>query len=744
MKKPLFCFICLSLFMLIQAADCCSAGTPEGDLSGRVIETESQNPIIGANILLEGTMLGAATDSKGYFTISHIPPGEYTVLVTAIGYKKAEKEVHIENGQEQFLSLDLDETVVLMDGVAVTASRYQQALGDIPVSLSLVPAKEIEQRNITSLDQALRYVPGVNATDGGQVSIRGSSGFNWGVGSRVLVMVNGNPFMAGDMWNVNWYAIPTTNIKQVEVMKGAGSALYGSSAMGGVINIITEDPDEGNHIQVRSFSGFYNEPSFSEWMWTDKRLHFEGTSVDFTTHIGSLKTMLSSNYQNTTGYKENDDHQILNFMANLGYPLSDKLRFDILTGYGRNEGGFFIYWKSLRNPYANGSDPKGYSTRSLSKSTYAFPSVSYVLNNRFFLTLKGRYNHVDSEDLLKQQKGAAPDSSFRASNVVTQGGELQANWQVNPKGILVAGWDFQKDHVESIQFGSRRVSRTSYYLQYEQRLWGKLKATVGSRYDWEDAEGVGIQSDWSHKLGLNYTFFTGMNARLSVGQGFRIPTVAERFLKTKTSGIWLEENPFLRPERSFSAETGLKAMLAKSMSLDLAVFYTTYNDLIEPQLDRNADQKIVVRFQNISKARIIGFDLSHITDWWSKLMSTRLGYTYTYSKDLSPGSEYGEPLKYRSRHMLYLSHDINMKPFSIGLDFRYVSKIERVDQYHKVYIKDIDKLVPTYVAAVRLGIKLRHYSFRVSIDNLFQYNYILSPANMAPPRTIVLQFNINY
>jgi len=744
MKKKVISGIFLSLLILIQFQGGLCAEKSEGGLSGCVIETGSQNPVIGANILIMGTMLGSATDSEGHFTISHISPGTYTVLVTAIGYKKTEKEVTIETNRTQFLNMEVEEAVVFMDGVAVTASRYQQALGDIPVSLNLVPAEEIKQRNVTSLDQALRYVPGVNATDGGQVSIRGSSGFNWGVGSRVLVLVNGNPFMAGDMWNVNWYAIPTTNIKQVEVMKGSGSALYGSSAMGGVINIITEDPDDGNHIHVRTFTGFYNEPSYSEWAWTDKRQHFEGTSVDFTTHIGSLKTMLSSNYQNTTGYKENDDHQILNFMANLGYPLSDKLRFDILTGYGRNEGGFFIYWESLRNPYANGSDPKGYATRSLSKNTYAFPSVSYVLNNRLFLTFKGRYNHVNTEDLLKVQQGAAPDSSFRASKVITQGGELQANWQVHPQGILVAGWDFQKDEVESIQFGFRKVSRTSYYLQYEQRLWGKLKATLGSRYDWEDAEDVGVQSDLSNKLGLNYTIIPGMNARLSIGEGFRIPTVAERFLKTKTSGIWLEENPFLKPERSFSAEIGLKTMLAKSMSLDMAVFYTKYNDLIEPQLDRNADQRIVVRFQNISQASVTGFDLSHITDWWSKMMSTRLGYTYTYSRDLSPGSEYGLPLKYRSRHMLYLSHDINIRPFSFGLDFRHMSKIERVDQYHQVYITDIDKMVPTYVAAVRLGIMLRHYSFRIMVDNLFQYNYILSPANMAPPRTIVLQFNINY
>ncbi|MFH1942344.1 MAG: TonB-dependent receptor [bacterium] len=714
-------------------------------ITGRVIEITTGNPVVGANVLVLGTMLGAATDGQGWYSIPQIPPGSYTIMVSAIGYKKEEKTVRVQPGEKIELHFSLEETVILMDGIAVTASRYQQSLSDIPVSLSLVPAKELTDRHITSVDQALRYVPGVNALDGGQISIRGSSGFNWGVGSRVLVLINGHPFMAGDIWNVNWYAIPTSNIKQIEVMKGSGSALYGSSAMGGVINIITEEPDEGSHINVRTFTGLYSRPSHQEWQWTDDKNHFEGTAIDITTRLGPLSALLSSNYQSTTGFKENDDHQVFNLMSSLGYRFNPNLRFNLMSGYGKNTGGFFIYWKGLSQPYGNGSDPYGFRTRSTMKNTYAFPSIDYVMNNRIYLSIKGRYNRASTEDRLQSiSEGAELQRDrFRASTATTKGGEAQLNCQVSANGIMVLGGDFQRDQVESIQYGHRRFSRASYYVQYEQRLWEKIKVTLGTRYDWEGGDEIESTGELSRKLGLNLNPLSRTNIRISYGEGFRAPSIGERFVSTFTGGLRVSPNPDLRPEKSKSIEFGIKQALTKSMSLDLALFSTDYNDLIEPQLDTDPDGAVVVRFKNVIKARVRGIDLSQRTDWWSRLVSTKIGYLFIHSKDLTPG-ERSAPLKYRSKHTVYITNDLMLLPLTFGIDFRYLSKIERVDEYHKAYITDIDKLVPTYVVACRFGVLQEHFAVRFLIDNILQYNYLMSPANMGPPRTATLQLNVNY
>ncbi len=723
---------------------------PSSQITGQIVEAKSGNPVPGANVLLLGTIMGTAADPQGRFTLLSVSPGTYTIMVSAIGYKKEERKIQITAGEEIRLVFRLEETVLLMNGVAITANRYQQSLDKLSTSMNLIPSREITNRNIVSADHALRYVPGVNTLEGGQVSIRGSSGFNFGMGSRVLVLLNGNPVMTGDNWSINWYAIPTSNIKQIEVMKGSGSALYGSSAMGGVINIITEVPENESHIDLRTFTGFYNHPSYKEWRWTDKRNHYEGTSLDISTHFGPISTLISSNYQTTTGYKENDDHQIFNFMTTLGYHFSPNLHFSLMTGYGRNRGGFFVYWKDLNHPYHNGSDPYGYRTRTTIKNTYIYPSLTYVMSQRFFLSLRGRINQGSTVDMKQSKNEAAHQTEelFRSSSVNTRGIEIQANYQVHPQGILVVGSDLQGDLVESIQYDHAEVLKRSYFVQFEQEFWGILRTTVGTRYDWEsvqwkDTTEVAV-GELSNKFGLNLALLKGTHLRFSVGEGFRAPAVGERFVSTETGALLVYPNPDLQSEKSVSSEIGLIQYFSQSMMLDMAVFYTRYDNLIEPQLDVNSDQDVVVRFKNVVKARVRGFELTYRTDWWSQFFSTQFSYTFLDSKDLSPGIEYGAPLKYRSKHMVYLTNDLNFDPFQFGFDIRYLSQIERIDAYHKSYIKDIDKLVPTYVVALRLGYSREHFSLRFLVNNLFQYNYLVSPANMAPPRTGVVQLNFHY
>ena len=214
---------------------------------------------------------------------------------------------------------------------------------------------------------------------------------------------------------------------------------------------------------------------------------------------------------------------------------------------------------------------------------------------------------------------------------------------------------------------------------------------------------MGYSGELSGKFGLNFNLSPRTNFRASVGQGFRTPAIAERFVSTFTGGLRVSENPDLQPERSLSAEIGCRQHILASMSLDVAAYYSQYNNLIEPQLETDpVDEAVVVKFKNVNKAQIAGIDASLRTDWWSKRVTTRLGYTYLDSRDLSPGPEYNEPLKYRSRHMLYASTDFLLHPLTLGIDFRYLSRMERVDEYHKAYIKDIDQRVPTYVLSMRM------------------------------------------
>ena len=160
------------LFLSVRAMSQTGVRQQTARVIGTVVAAETGEAIVGANVQLTGTVLGAATTQDGSFTVPVVPVGTYTLRVTAMGFKKEERIITVIPGRELTIAFQLHETVLSLDGVAVTASRYRQSVNDIPVSLSLVPSSDLKERNITSVDQALRYVPGVNSGGGGQIAIR--------------------------------------------------------------------------------------------------------------------------------------------------------------------------------------------------------------------------------------------------------------------------------------------------------------------------------------------------------------------------------------------------------------------------------------------------------------------------------------------------------------------------------------------------------------------------------------------
>jgi iron complex outermembrane receptor protein len=123
-------------------------------------------------------------------------------------------------------------------------------------------ADAIRMRSVTSLDQALENAAGFGVIDG-QIDLRGSTGFNWAAGSRVLMMVDGHPLINGDTGGINWDVVPVEEVEKVEIVKGAGSALYGSNAMAGMVNVITRDPSSIPETRARLTWGFYDTPAYS-------------------------------------------------------------------------------------------------------------------------------------------------------------------------------------------------------------------------------------------------------------------------------------------------------------------------------------------------------------------------------------------------------------------------------------------------------------------------------------------------
>lgn len=274
-------------------------------LRGEVREARSREPLEGAIVRILGSSIGTATDPLGSFEI-RLEAGIYDVQISHVGYRgRRVRSLELKAGLDTTLIVLMEEEAVSTGPVIVTASRRSQSFEDAPVSMALLDAEEIVARVPVNADEALRSVSGVSMVED-QISIRGSSGYSRGVGSRVLLLLDGIPLLTGDTGEINWESIPVQQIERIEVVKGAGSALYGSSALGGVVNIITRDIDDAPRTLLRAFGGVYDRLPYDGWNWSHRRRQLSGVSASVSGRPGGIGLLVHAHQTMDESYRQND------------------------------------------------------------------------------------------------------------------------------------------------------------------------------------------------------------------------------------------------------------------------------------------------------------------------------------------------------------------------------------------------------------------------------------------------------
>ena len=208
---------------------------------GTITDTHNNEELIGVNIILENGG-GTSTDVFGKYTLNS-SEGMQKITFKYIGYEDIVKEIFLKKNENKTVNISLESSSEQLSTVVISAGRFEQKIEEITVSMEVIKPALIENKNTTQIENAMDQIPGVNITDG-QANIRGGSGWSFGAGTRVLVMVDDMPLISGDAGQAQWSLIATENINQIEVIKGASSALYGSSALNGVINVRTAFPSQ--------------------------------------------------------------------------------------------------------------------------------------------------------------------------------------------------------------------------------------------------------------------------------------------------------------------------------------------------------------------------------------------------------------------------------------------------------------------------------------------------------------------
>jgi len=674
------------------------------------------------------------TKPTGSFSFAKLEKNVYKIAVSMIGFRAFSEKLKLDTMAQKRITIFLQPLPVQTEQVVVTASKREQSLAEVPVSISLLSSSEIERRNNLSLDDALRYVPGVNFVQD-QVNIRGSSGFAYGIGSRVLLLIDGIPLLSGDTGGANWESIPMEDIDHLEVVKGAGSALYGSSALGGVVDVITKNNLDASSTNVKLYGGLYEQPRYSGWQWSSKPRFFQGASISHSfasgeLGLGDFGLTTSLIYKKDDGYIENDGFDNLNFFIKSAGTIGENQTLKIFGNVFTQHTGSFLWWKDLNHAL----QPPDGSLGEWVNSTRANLAWIYtnIVSSKFLYAVRGSYYFNYWYDNFGKPQGQAANVSGDTSTSNLGYLEFQGTWKADSMTILTFGTEVEPDFINSNLFSTKEGSGGAVYFQGERKL-DQWRTTIGARYDYEKIRGKQEFNQFNPKLGLVYDLGSESSLRASLGTGFRAPSLSELYSNTSTGGVIIVPNPDLLPETSLSGEIGARIPVSWYGLVDASVFQSDYWNMIEPEFDTLTEQ---IKFENVTRARIQGYEIDISSNVGTNFLTLNASYTYIYPRDISDSTV----LKYRSREIFYASADFSYSLFRASIDFRYLSKFENYDQelVQLGIMKDGDQRVPIYVTDVRAGVDLTSVGCPLEVslvvNNAFEYYYVEMIGNVAPIR----------
>lgn len=480
--------------------------------------------------------------------------------------------------------------------VVITTTRFPRLLKEAPGSVTVIDEEQIKTSQARNVGEILKKVAGVNIKNYGlsgmgTVSIRGSSS------EQVLVMVDGRALNLASSGNIDLSLLSLENVKKIEVARGPFSALYGSGALGGVVNIITKKPPEAPVSRIEFSYGSFNTSSY------DLAHGAKGENLGY---------LITASKQYTEGDRENSWRDTSNLMGKITYSP-----FVISGGYWQGERGVpgSLSWPT---PNATQEDKRSWfditSTWDLGKSDF--------LAKGFINQDKVVYQNPDSFG------GPTKDTTENRTYGVT----LQHTVPYGSTHHLIWGADWKKDIVQiktidgtSRIGGKRERTSTALYLQDEITMSSDLTLTTGARYDNYPTHGSQI----SPRINMVYHLTDVTSVRASWGKAFRSPTVNELYWEEDWGGgMGMFGNPDLAPEKSSEQELGIEHIFSPRFLGRITLFSTWTEDLISWTQIYPGRWEV----QNIYEASIKGIEGEMRLKPWDRL-SCSLNYTYLEAKD---------------------------------------------------------------------------------------------------------------
>ncbi|MCB8963573.1 MAG: TonB-dependent receptor [Bacteroidales bacterium] len=627
-------------------------------LFGDVKSVTTKEHIPFVSIIVKGTTMGTTADGSGHYKLANLPVGKCVIVARALGYKTLEREVVMEQGKAVQLFFELEDDMLNLEQVVVTGTRTQHYVKDVPVRTEVITAKSLESKNACNLYQALEGTPGIRVENQCQycnftmVRMQGLGG------EHTQVLIDGQPMYSGLAGVYGLQQLSTLDIGRIEVVKGAGSALYGSSAVAGAINIVTKEPSMAPSTLVDVQMGNYKSNRYN----ISSSLRNERGNVGLNVYAqrmsdGAIDETGTGLSRSEVLKKDGVSDRVETNLTNAGFSLfidnpfssNEKLRIRGKSVFEKRQGGTITddYYK---NPLTDGTEgittdryeadlnyTKSFAGNSELNFMFGYVNHSREATNDSFL---GDYmaTHQDSAPDVRNMRPYLADEYSLTST-------LSLSKKIGGHNVLVGVQGFYDNLKESGMYvvvdpassfvgeayrsnAKKSAREFGAFLQDEWSIGEKLMVVPGIRCDYHKSgeeyttdrqvfsasafpETDFEQTSVSPRLAIKYKLSDKFTFRANAGTGFRAPYGFSEDLHLCSGSPRVWKSSDLDPETSVSYNFSAD-YYGRAMRVSVNLFRTDLKDKIG-FTDADANVSAMgynYQWKNIDDAFVQGVELS--------------------------------------------------------------------------------------------------------------------------------------
>lgn len=672
-------------------------------LSGNVNLPDS-TPVPGATIVLKGTTLGTVTDNAGSYSLKKLGPGRIIIRISLVGYETQEKTILLKEGTNR-ADFTLTESNINLNEVVVTGTKSEKMLKNVPVITQVIYGSKMIDLGITTVTGALEtMVPGIEVSQFGTRTSITMQGMD---SKYVLFLVDGERIAGEINGDIDYSMLNMENVERIEVIKGASSSLYGSNAIGGVINIITKRISKPLEGKFYSRYSKYNEL-------------FTGGGISLKKGIFGSRTSIT--YSHTDGYDNTPDspyewtqNPYSSYNINQKFEITPSSRLELIPyiGYYQFERG---------NVSARPAHDFYKDIKAGLKGRY------FMGNNSIdFSYYRDNYNTYNVLEMLNNQNN-------RISYDIIQTARAQGNFTINERNNLIAGVEYNYETLfsERNEGGVRNVGEGVFYLQEDLQFGEKWNLIAGIRASNNSSYGFNA----APKISLLFRLGS-FNFRSSAGTGFRSPSLKELYMNFDHFGEWyIIGNPELKPESS-KYISGSAEFLKPWNNSSITLYRNAISDMITDRWLPDSAQ-MTRQYQNIASAKVNGIDLMSRQKILKGLWLT-VGYSFVDSHD----DETGLQLYGTTRHSGNIAADYTFRKKENAFTAQVYCKLMG-EKFYEITEEKTYRDRPYSSIRITLSHEYKWIRLSTGVDNLFD---VVIPKNInfiSPGRRFFIGLNIEF